>query len=294
MKNAGKALQRFRIPAGRAAGLLGFAAAAGGVGWGVVNSIYSVNAGERAVMFNRVVGVKNTVIGEGTHFRVPWFDKPIVYDVRTRPHTIKSLTGSKDLQMVEISLRVLTRPDTRYLPKIYRTLGQDYDERVLPSIVNEVLKGVVAQYNAASLLTNRETVSLTIRRNLTERAKEFNIIMEDVSITELHFGHEFTQAVEAKQVAQQEAERAKYVVLKARQDKKSIIIKAQGEAKSAEMIGSAIRNNPGFVELRKIDAAREIAATMSRSANHVFLSADTLLLNVMSDKAMNVADVTSQ
>ena len=76
----------------------------------------------------------------------------------------------------------------------------DYDERVLPSIVNEVLKGVVAQYNAASLLTNRETVSLTIRRNLTERAREFNIIMEDVSITELHFGHEFTQAVEAKQV----------------------------------------------------------------------------------------------
>lgn len=145
------------------------------------------------------------------------------------------------------------------------TLFADYDERVLPSIVNEVLKGVVAQYNAASLLTNRETVSLTIRRNLRERAREFNIIMEDVSITELHFGHEFTQAVEAKQVgtsdmtlhraawpcfggaltlpltAQQEAERAKYVVLKARQDKKSIIIKAQGEAKSAEMIGTSTR-----------------------------------------------------
>mgnify|MGYP000052723240 CR=1 FL=1 len=55
----------------------------------------SVNAGERAVMFNRLVGVKDVVIGEGTHFRVPWFDRPIVYDVRTRPHTIKSLTGSK-------------------------------------------------------------------------------------------------------------------------------------------------------------------------------------------------------
>lgn len=54
-----------------------------------------VNAGERAVMFNRLVGVKNVVVDEGTHFRVPWFDRPIVYDVRTRPHTIKSLTGSK-------------------------------------------------------------------------------------------------------------------------------------------------------------------------------------------------------
>jgi len=142
--------------------------------------------------------------------------------------------------MVEISLRVLTRPDPRHLPKIFRTLGTDFDERVLPSIVNEVLKGVVAQYNAASLLTSREEVSLTIKETLRERAREFNIIMEDVSITELHFGHEFTQAVEAKQVAQQEAERAKYVVDKAKQDKLSIIIKAQGEARSAEMIGTSL------------------------------------------------------
>lgn len=294
MKNAGKALQRFRIPAGKALGGLGFLAAAGGITWGAFNSIYSVNAGERAVIFNRVVGVKNTVIEEGTHFRIPWFDKPIIYDVRTRPHTIKSLTGSKDLQMVEISLRVLTRPDARHLPKIYRTLGTDYDERVLPSIVNEVLKGVVAQYNAASLLTNRETVSLTIRRNLMERAREFNIIMEDVSITELHFGHEFTQAVEAKQVAQQEAERAKYVVLKALQDKKSTVIKAQGEAKSAEMIGAAIRNNPGFVELRKIEAAKDISEVMARSANHVYLSADTLLLNVMNRERSDVTGASDK
>jgi len=55
----------------------------------------TVDAGERAVMFNRIVGVKEVVIEEGTHFRVPWFDTPHIYDVRTRPHTIKSLTGSK-------------------------------------------------------------------------------------------------------------------------------------------------------------------------------------------------------
>lgn len=55
--------------------------------------------------------------------------------------------------------------------------------------------------------------------------------------------------------------------------------------------GSAIRNNPGFVELRKIDAARDIASTMARSANHVFLSADTLLLNVMSQQKQDAATV---
>jgi prohibitin 2 len=251
------------------------------VGWAGMNSIFSVQGGERAVMFNRLVGVKDIVYEEGTHFKLPWFDIPHIFDVRTRPRQIQSLTGSKDLQMVQISLRVLTRPDVLKLPIIYRTLGMDYDEKILPSIVNEVLKQVIAQYNAPQLLTQREQVSRKIKDNLLERAAEFNIVLEDVSITDLQFGREFTAAVEAKQVAQQEAERAKYIVDKAIQDKRSIVIRAQGEARSAEMIGKAIQNNPGFVQLRRIDAAKAISTTVSRSSNTVFLSADNLLLNLM-------------
>jgi prohibitin 2 len=69
----------------------------------------------------------------------------------------------------------------------------------------------------------------------------------------LSFGREYTAAVEAKQVAQQEAERAKFVVEKAEQDKRSIIVKAEGEATSAKMISEAIKNNPNFLNLRKIE-----------------------------------------
>jgi hypothetical protein len=106
----------------------------------------AVKGGERAIIFNRLVGIKEATFGEGTHLMLPWFDRPIIFEVRTRPRQIQSLTGSKglctthlgrrcavpewfvsepssDLQMVQITLRVLTRPDPSKLPEVYRTLG---------------------------------------------------------------------------------------------------------------------------------------------------------------------------
>jgi prohibitin 2 len=182
--------------------------------------------------------------------------------------------------MVNIGLRVLTRPVAAKLPEIYRTLGTDFAERVLPSIIQETLKSVIAQYNASQLLTQREVVSRDIRRILTQRAANFNIVLDDVSITQLTFSKDYTSAVEAKQVAQQDAERAKFIVEKAQQDKQAAIVRAQGEAASAELIGRAIQQNPAFLTLRRIEAAREIAGTVAASANRVFLSADSLLLNL--------------
>ena len=83
-------------------------------------SMYDVKGGTRAVIFDRLSGVKENVVNEGTHFLIPWLQKSVIYDVRTKPRNISTTTGSKDLQMVSLTLRVLHRPDVPKLPKIYQ------------------------------------------------------------------------------------------------------------------------------------------------------------------------------
>jgi len=268
---------------GPPSGLIGAVAGVGAVGFVGYNSFFTVQGGERAVLWSRVQGVKPSVYGEGMHPRIPLIEYPVHFDVRSRGRNVQSLTGSKDLQMVNIQLRVLFYPNKEELPWIYTRLGHNYDDRVLPSIVNEVTKAVVARYNASDLLTKREVVSNEIRNALTQRMAEFRILLDDFMLTQISFSNEYTSAVEAKQVAQQDAERARYVVEKAIQEKRSIIVKAEGEAESARLIGKAIQNNPGFVKLRKIDTAKEIAVTVSRNQGKVYLNSDSLLINVLGD-----------
>lgn len=233
------------------------------------------------MIWDRFQGVKEEVYGEGTHFRIPLFQFPTIFDVRMRPRVISSRTGTKDLQTVTISLRVLSRPKVDALPEIFRTLGEDFDERVLPSIGNEVLKATVAQYDADQLLTQREKVSRQVRDALNERAADFNLVLEDVSITHLAFGREFTKAIEAKQVAQQDSERAKFEVLRAEQEKKANIIRAEGESQAATLISEALsKSGSGLIEVRRIDAAKEIVARLSRSRNVTYLPSNNMLLNM--------------
>lgn len=234
--------------------------------------LFDVDGGERAVIMDQLNGVLPDVVGEGTHFRIPYIQTPHIFSIRMQPYELPVITPSRDLQNVSITLRVLYRPSIPKLPTIYSTLSKDYANRVIPSIGNEILKSIVAQYDAEQLITQREAVSEAIREGLTKRADEFDIELDDVSITQLRFGREFTQAVEMKQVAQQEAERSRYHVEQAEQEKLAAIIRTQGDGEASKLVTDALEEHgQGFLELKKIQAAREIAHTMSKSRNVTYL-----------------------
>jgi len=272
------------------------------------NCLYDVGPGHKAVVFDKLRnGCQPDARGEGTHFKVPFVQEPHIIDCRARPKVIESQTGTKDVQQVQIVLRVLSRPDTHdesALTKLFQQYGnrKNFDEKVLPSVGNEVLKSVVAQYNAEELLSKREQISRQIYTKLTERAADFKLVLDDVSITHLQFGKEcvraaaprvsavfraharsralvmgamtrrYANAIELKQVAQQEAERQEYIVQKAEQEKVAAITRAEGEAQAAKIISDALqRSGAGLIEVRRIDAAKEIAETLARSRNVTYL-----------------------
>jgi prohibitin 2 len=118
---------------------------------------------------------------------------------------------------------------------------------------------------------------------LVRRAGKFNIELDDVSLTYMTFLPEFSAAVEAKQIAQQDAQKAAFIVDKAIQEKQQLVVKALGEAKLAELIGEAIKKLKDYVELKRLDTAREIASILALSPNRILLDNDTLLLNTVVD-----------
>lgn len=256
---------------------LGFAGLAA-----IPSCIFDVDGGERAVVLNMFSGVEEKVRGEGTHFKIPWVMQPKSYTIRLRPKEIKSNTGTKDLQTITIGVRVLFKPEITGLQWIHNNYGPEYDEKLLPSFGNEIVKATIAQYNAEQLLTHREHVSSEIRDAIVARAKSFHILIDDVSIIHLKYGKEFEQAIEQKQVAEQEAEQQKYIVQRAEQERQAQVIRAEGTAEAAQMIADAVKEcGRASIEVSRIDAAKEIAERLSKSPNVMYVpSGQQMLLNL--------------
>ena len=236
--------------------------------------------GEQALVYNYIRGdFSKQTYREGYHWRMPIISRSIVFDTRSKNHQESATTANRDLQEINFEIRVLYKPNAAKLKEIYRMLGKNYAEKVLSPIIKEVAKTVIAQYNAQELLSQREQVSLDIKSALRERLTFFNILLDEISLTQLSFSREYERAIEEKQIAQQTAERVKYVVEKAKQIKKSYIIQAEGEVQALKLLGQSLQENPAFLDLFRVEASREIADLLSKGRSRVLLDSDTLLIN---------------
>lgn len=99
---------------------------------------------------------------------------------------------------MNLSIKLYYRPIEKLLPKIHLDLNLNYADKILPALGNEISKSVVARYDAEYLLKNREKVSEEIKEELMSRAKNFYIVLEDVSIYDIKFSSAFMASIEKK------------------------------------------------------------------------------------------------
>lgn len=126
--------------------------------------------------------------------------------------------------------------------------------------------------DADQLLKFREEISREIKTSLTQKAKEFNIQVQDVSFMFLAFGREYAQAIEQKAVQQQLAEKQKFIVLRDEELKTAQIIRSEAEADSAKLINNAVQKFGGAqIEIKRLEAAKIIADLLSRNPNISFI-----------------------
>jgi regulator of protease activity HflC (stomatin/prohibitin superfamily) len=210
-----------------------------------------IGAGERGVVQN-FGAVQGTVLTEGLHFKIPVVQTVILMDVKIQKTMTDAASSSSDLQDVDLSVALNYHIIPEKANLVYQTIGVQFKERIIDPAIQEVMKAVSARYTAEELITKRPAVSSEMQEALTLRLLNSYISVDAFSIISFSFSQTFTDAIEAKQTAEQNA-------LKAKRDLDRIKVEAQQTIAAATAEAEALRLqkmniSPDLIELRKIEA----------------------------------------
>ena len=196
--------------------------------------------------FGRITG---TSLEPGLHFTAPWhFVKRI--DNRVKHTETTTPCFSKDLQLLEIDLDILTVLQKDRAAMVYANVGMDYLQQVKPRVF-EILKQEVSKYTAELVIENRGKIHQDVLQAARSRMEDL-VRFEDIVLTNIDFSDAYEKAIELKQVSQQQALQAKYELDKAKVEAEKQIATAQGEAESIRIKGEALKNSPGMAILEAI------------------------------------------
>ncbi|KAA1241541.1 prohibitin family protein [Aquimarina sp. RZ0] len=210
-----------------------------------------VGAGERGIVQN-FGAVQDVVLGEGIHFKIPIVQTVTLIDVKIQKAMTDAASSSSDLQDVDLSVALNYHiiPDKANL--VYQTIGVEFKERIIDPAIQEVMKAVSARYTAEELITKRPAVSTEMQEALTLRLLASNISVDAFSIISFSFSQTFTDAIEAKQTAEQNALKAKRDLDRIKVEAEQTIAAATAEAEALRL--QKMNISPDLIELRKIEA----------------------------------------
>jgi regulator of protease activity HflC (stomatin/prohibitin superfamily) len=213
-----------------------------------------VGAGHRGVMLT-LGAVGDKTLGEGIQFKLPIFQKIVILDVRTVKYEAEALAYSKDIQTVDAVLALNYHLEKDRTNKVYQEIGKDYESRIINPAMQESLKAVSAKFTAQELIEKREEVKEAVKGQLAERLSIRNIVVDELSIVSFDFSSEYEKAVEAKQVAQQDALTAKNKLEQVKFEAEQRVASATAEAKAIQIQAQAITQTGGaeYVNLKAVE-----------------------------------------
>ena len=231
------------------------------------SSFTIVSAGHTGVVVT-LGKVNDRVLQEGLHMKVPFIQNVVRIDNRIVKLEVDTEAFSKDLQTVTTTLAVNYRVDTAKSYSIYKNIGADYESVLVTPAVNEVLKASVAQYTAEESVTNRTLISDGLVKGLNEKLNAIGLYITDVNILNFEFSDAFINAIEEKQVAQQQLLKAETekqtAITNAEAQAETIRIKAEAEANANEVIRRSLSEE--VIEYNKVEKWNGVLPQVTGSA----------------------------
>ena len=234
-----------------AAMLLGFTAIA--VVVLLFMTVFTVESGTRKIVLT--AGEATSVAEEGINFKVPFYQGTKEVNIKTHKANQNARAASKDLQIVSSIISVNYHYDPSKLVEIYKATGFDIDDNIISPRIQETLKAVAAKYSAEELITQREKAKGDIDLILKKDLSKYNIIVEDIQLTEFNFSDEFNNAIESKQTEVQKTLKADNILQRTKIEADSRIAQARGEAEAIRIQANAIQSQGGaeYVSLKWIE-----------------------------------------
>jgi len=215
------------------------------------NSVTIIQAGTRGVVL-QLGAIKPLVMNPGFHFKIPFVQQVIPVDVRVGKAQSDQTAASKDLQTVTTTVAVNYHLVPDEVNQLYQNVGVAFKERIVDPAIGEALKAITAQYTAEELISKRSEVSAKVKETLAAKLSTYFMTLDEINITEFKFSNEYNNAIEQKQIAEQNALKAKLDLQRIEVEAQQKIEQAKAEAESLRLQKQEVTQE--LIDLRKIEA----------------------------------------
>lgn len=215
---------------------------------------YTVKSSERGVI-STLGKVRDEPADAGLHMKWPFIQSVSRMSIQTQKMNKDENAYTKDIQNTDVTLEINYDLIPDLVPVLYRQVGKAYEEKILSPIIRGAIKDAFGEYDAASIVANRDIVRNRIEKEMKKQLDELPICFFQnvrIQISNIDYDDRFEKAITDKQVAEQNALKAKNNTIRVEEEAKQMKIKASAEAESIRIKSEALQKNPKITEYEAI------------------------------------------